>query len=154
MLSRIVDFFNSNMHSPASEQSPGQSGKAALATCALLLEMAHADSEFSAEEQKLIITVLKEKFELEDSDARSLIKLTNMERKSSLDLWQFTNLINENFSREEKIKVLEVLWSVVYVDNKVDMHEEYLMRKLSNLLNLDHSDMIETKLRARSEFEK
>ena len=46
--------------------------------------------------------------------------------------------------------VLEVLWSVVYADGKVNMHEEYLMRKLSYLLNMDHSDMIDAKIKARN----
>ncbi len=120
-----------------------------LATCALLLEMAHADSEFGDEEKNLIISILKDKFNLSNSDASELIDLADLERKESLDLWQFTHLINENFSRQDKFDVLKILWSVVYADGKVDMHEEYLMRKLSNLLDMEHRDMIESKIQAR-----
>ena len=150
MLSKITDFFNSNMHTEPHESPADNSDRISRATCALLLEIAHADSEFSDEEKEKIIITLKNKFNLNSSDAQSLIDLADLERKESLDLWQFTNLINQNFTREEKIKVIEVLWSVVYVDGKVDMHEEYLMRKLSFLLNIDHSDMIDTKIRARN----
>ena len=120
-----------------------------MATCALLLEMAHADSEFGDEEKNLIISILKDKFNLSNSDASELIDLADLERKESLDLWQFTHLINENFSRQDKFDVLKILWSVVYADGKVDMHEEYLMRKLSNLLDMEHRDMIESKIQAR-----
>lgn len=150
MLSKISDFFNSHMHVESLESPVDNSDRISMATCALLLEIAHADSEFNDEEKEKIIIILKNKFNLNSSDAQSLIELADLERKESLDLWQFTNLINQNFTREEKIKVLEVLWSVVYADGKVDMHEEYLMRKLSFLLNIDHSDMIDTKIRARN----
>ncbi len=149
MLTKIVDFFNTQIQPESADDSTDKTGRIALATCALLLEMAHADSEFGEEEKDLILTTLKDRFNLKKSDAESLIELANLERKESLDLWQFTNLINQNFTREEKLNVLEVLWGVIYADGKVDMHEEYLMRKLSSLLNMDHSDMINTKIRAR-----
>lgn len=149
MLSKIADFFNTNINTTSTESAEEKSERISLATCALLLEMAHADSEFSDEEKSLIISVLKNKFSLSNNDANALIDLANLEREESLDLWQFTHMINENFSRQDKLDVLKILWSVVYADGKVDMHEEYLMRKLSNLLNMDHSDMIETKIQAR-----
>ena len=78
---------------------------------------------------------------------------SDFERKESLDLWQFTNLINQSYSREEKLKVAETLWRVIYTDGKVDQHEEYLMRKLTYLLNLEHQDMIEAKFKARDSVE-
>ena len=149
MLSKISNFFNSNINTASTESAEEKSERISLATCALLLEMAHADSEFGDEEKNLIISILKDKFNLSNSDASELIDLADLERKESLDLWQFTHLINENFSRQDKFDVLKILWSVVYADGKVDMHEEYLMRKLSNLLDMEHSDMIETKIQAR-----
>jgi uncharacterized tellurite resistance protein B-like protein len=149
MLSKISDFFNSNINTASTESAEEKSERISLATCALLLEMAHADSEFGDEEKNLIISILKDKFNLSNSDASELIDLADFERKESLDLWQFTHLINENFSRQDKFDVLKILWSVVYADGKVDMHEEYLMRKLSNLLDMEHRDMIESKIQAR-----
>jgi len=149
MLSKISDFFNSNINTASTESAEEKSERISLATCALLLEMAHADSEFGDEEKNLIISILKDKFNLSNSDASELIDLADLERKESLDLWQFTHLINENFSRQDKFDVLKILWSVVYADGKVDMHEEYLMRKLSNLLDMEHRDMIESKIQAR-----
>jgi uncharacterized tellurite resistance protein B-like protein len=64
-----------------------------------------------------------------------------------VDLWQFTKLINENYSNEEKIKIIEILWQIVYVDGKMDQHEHYLMNKLQNLLRLTHDQLITAKLK-------
>jgi uncharacterized tellurite resistance protein B-like protein len=134
---------------PVQQDRPADPKKVSIATCALLLEMAHADDQFSKEEMTNIMTILQNQYDLPEQDAREMISLAEEERKESLDLWQFTNLINENYSKEEKQKVVEILWRVIYTDGKVDKHEEYLMRRLTFLLNLDHKDMIEAKFSAR-----
>ena len=148
MIEKIKNIFTEKMYQK-DDNILNDPYKVSIATCALLLEMAHADSEFSEDEKGRIIAILNEKFDLTGDDARELIQLADLERKESLDLWQFTNLINQNYSREEKLKVVETLWQVIYTDNKVDKHEEYLMRKLTFLLNLHHQDMIEAKFKAR-----
>lgn len=149
MLEKIVDFFSTRLQTPDNSQEVQGEDRLALATCALLLEMAHTDAEFSAEEQNAIMAILQKQFRISPEDAGTIIELAGAEREESLDLWQFTNLINLHFNHSEKLRVLEILWAVIYADGKVDMHEEYLMRKLSNLLNMDHSDMIQAKQKAR-----
>ena len=148
MLETIKRYFTDQMSHPETEThlSPR---KISIATCALFLEMAHADAEFSEQEKAHIIGILKEQFNLSEDDADIMISHAEEERKENLDLWQFTNLINQNYSRQDKIKVIETLWQIIYIDGKVDKHEEYLMRRLTNLLNLDHQDMISAKFTAR-----
>jgi uncharacterized tellurite resistance protein B-like protein len=148
MIENIKKIFMDKMQ-PKEDQPLADQERVSIAACALLLEMAHADSEFSDEEKSRIIAILNESFDLTEDNARELMRLADLERKESLDLWQFTNLINQNFSREEKLRVVETLWQVIYTDGKVDKHEEYLMRKLNHLLDLHHQDMIEAKFKAR-----
>lgn len=150
MIENIKRIFSEKMHSEERD-APSDAKKVSIAACALLLEMAHADDEFSKEEMNNIISNLNAQFDLDEEDAGELIALAEEERKESLDLWQFTNLINKNYSREDKQMVVETLWRVIYSDGKVDKHEEYLMRRLTYLLNLDHKDMIEAKFIARDE---
>ena len=150
MLSKIKDFFQENMAIEEEVADSQESNdKVAIATCALLLEMANTDDEFSEIEEAEIKKIMQSEFELSESKVDEIIKLSNEEREESLDLWQFTNLINENFSKEEKIKVIEYIWRIVYADDKVDKYEEYLVRRLSYLLNIDHKDMIDAKLRVK-----
>jgi uncharacterized tellurite resistance protein B-like protein len=150
MLSKIKDFFQENIAIEEKTNEKKDSGKqVAIATCALLLEMAHTDDEFSEVEENEIKKIMQSEFALPDDKVNEIVKLSNEEREESLDLWQFTNLINENFSKEEKIKVIEYIWRVVYVDDNVDKYEEYLVRRLSYLLNVNHKDMIDAKLRVK-----
>lgn len=117
-----------------------------LAACALFLEMARIDDEFDSDEREMILTILKDEYGLSEEHAKVLAEEADKERKKSLDLWHFTELINRHFSREEKIHVVEMLWKIVYVDGKLDGHEDYLVHTLASMLNLSHEDLIETKL--------
>jgi len=149
MIESIKKFFIEEMDTSDQESQVPSERSVSIACCALLLEMAHADSEFSQSERDKIISILQTNFDIAQSDANELLKLSEIERKESLDLWQFTNLINQTYSHEAKVKVAETLWQVIYTDGKVDKHEEYLMRKLTFLLDIDHQDMIAAKFRAR-----
>lgn len=118
-----------------------------VATCALFVEIARIDDKFTEAEMETILSILKQKYGLSPDHADTLIAEAERELKKSVDLWQFTNLINENYSNEEKIKIIEIFWQIVYVDGKMDQHEHYLMNKLQNLLRLTHDQLIAAKLK-------
>jgi len=120
-----------------------------VATCALLLEVANSDDEFSEVERDSIIGTLKRDFHLSDEYADELLESSDKKRRESIDLWQFTHLINEHYSPEEKIKIIEMVWKVIYADGKLDKHEDHLAHKLSRLLQLDHKQLIDAKLKVR-----
>ena len=131
------------------ERSEDKVQKIQVATCALLLEVANSDEEFSEIERENIVRKLKGDFNLSDEYAQELIGLAEKERKERIDLWGFTRLINENYSLEEKIKVIELVWKVIYADGKLDQHEDHLVHKLAKLLKLEHKQLIDAKLKIR-----
>ena len=118
-----------------------------VATCALLVEIARIDEKFTRAEMNTILSILKDKYGLSGEHADALIAEAEKELNDSVDLWQFASLINQNYSNEEKIEIIETLWQVVYVDGKMDQHEHYLMSKLKNLLRLSHDQVIDAKLK-------
>lgn len=118
-----------------------------IATCALFLELARIDEKFSPEEVEMILGLLKEQYGLPEDHARALMEEADAERDASVDLWQFANLINQNYSVAEKIAVVETLWQIVFVDGRMDKYERYLMLKIGNLLRLDHDQLIQAKLK-------
>lgn len=118
-----------------------------VATCALFVEIARIDEKFTEAEMNSIVSILKERYSLSSEHADALIAEAERELEKSVDLWQFARLINENYSNEEKIKIIETLWRIVYVDGKMDQYEHYLMNKLQNLLRLSHHQLITAKLK-------
>ncbi len=120
-----------------------------IATCALFLEIANSDEHFSDEERQTIIEILKNEFSLTEDEVQNLIKKTEHTLDESIDLWQFTNLINKHFSDEDKAKILENLWRIIYTDEILDTYEDYLAHKIANLLRLPHKTLIDTKLKVK-----
>ena len=118
-----------------------------VAVCALFIEIARIDGNFTQQELETLLNILKDKYRLSSQYADALIAQADRELDESVDLWQFANLINQNFSIAEKIEIIENLWRVVYVDGKMEAHEHYLMGKLSTLLRLSHDQLIEAKLK-------
>jgi len=120
-----------------------------IATCVILLEVASSDDEISTEEKTTISEILMRKFKLPPAAIEELMELAAEKRDASVGLWQFTNLINETFSREDRMKIMEAAWEVIYADEKLDKYEDYLVRRLSKLLRLHHEEMIAAKLKVR-----
>ena len=118
-----------------------------VAACALFLEMARIDEKFTDEEMDTILSIVKERYGLSQEHADALVAEADRELADSVDLWQFARLINENYSTDEKIEIIETLWRMVFVDGKMDRYEHYLMNKLKNLLRLSHEQLIDAKLK-------
>lgn len=117
-----------------------------IAACALLLEMAHVDGVFTGQEKENLLSLLKSEYGLSLADANEMIKTAEEELSNSLDLWKFADMINDNFSEDEKLRVVELLWELVYADGKLDKHEDYLIHKLGHLLRITHRQLIDAKL--------
>jgi uncharacterized tellurite resistance protein B-like protein len=122
------------------------------AVCALLLEIAHSDDRFTTKERERIVELLTSHYGISKEDAADLIAASRKALKESTDLWQFAQLINEQCTIEEKNEIIEALWRVVYVDGKLDEHEDYLIHKLSTLLRLEHKQLIDAKLKVLAEM--
>lgn len=147
MLNAIKRFFSSSM-TPASEVSSDDARKdLRLAACALLLELANADDEFTNDERQHLESAVRRQFGLDDGEAAKLLELAQEARDEAVDLWQFTNLIAENYSRGQKLVLAEIMWGLVYSDGDLASKEDYLMRKISNLLRLEPGYLAEARRR-------
>jgi uncharacterized tellurite resistance protein B-like protein len=149
MLDLVKKYFTKNDNRPISSKSREDPRRIMVASCALLLEIAAIDGEFSADEQEVILSILKNDYKMSENEAASLIDTAQAQREGSIDLWRFTNLINQNYSEEERIRVIELVWKVIYADGRLDGHEDHLVHGIANLLRLSHSQLIEAKLRAK-----
>ena len=150
MLDLVKKFFGGGAKDDPPVRDEGDAHDIRVAACALLLEMAHVDGEIREPERENIVSVLKRNYGLSDETAAELMKSAREELEGSIDLWQFTNLINLNYSLDEKLRIIELVWEIAYTDGRLDKHEDYLVHKLATLLRLTHKQLIEAKLRAKA----
>lgn len=146
MIDMVKKFFSKNSNEISLSQPKDSTHDIRIATCALLLEMSNIDGEFSEMEKEHIILMMKNDYGLTDEESSALMTASNEELENSIDLWRFADLINQNYSIEEKEKVIEMVWRVAYADGHLESHEDYLVHKLAKLLRLSHSQLIEAKL--------
>ena len=147
MIDLVKKFFNKSSKENAETTETDVTHDIRIATCAILLEMANIDGEFSESEKDHILTRMRDDFQLSEDTASELMNAAQKELDESIDLWRFTNLINQNYSLEEKISIIEMIWNLAYHDGRLDQHEDYLMHKLQNLLRLNHKQLIDAKLK-------
>lgn len=118
-----------------------------IATCAIMVEIANSDDEFTDGERTRIVEILSLKFDLSDDEAHELIEIAQERIKESIDIWGFTKTLNKIFTEDQKIRVLEAIWTVIYADGQLSQHEDSLVHKLSYLLGLKHKQLIDAKLK-------
>ena len=109
---------------------------ARLAAAALLFEVVRADAEVKDEERTVMRTAIQSTFGLAEDDAQELMRLAEEESRAAASLFQFTALVDQGFSAEEKKRLVELLWMVSFADTVKAAEEEHIVRKIAGLLHV------------------
>jgi uncharacterized tellurite resistance protein B-like protein len=147
MLEALKSLFAKQSGSAAGAPGARQPGLQ-VAACALLLEVAYADDEFTAEERQHVEEVVTRHFDLDQDSARQLMQVAEEARREAVDLHQFTAVITRHYDEGQRMVLAELLWRVVYADGRLSEHEGYLARKLAHLLELRPGYLAEARRRA------
>jgi uncharacterized tellurite resistance protein B-like protein len=124
-----------------------------IALCVLMIEAAHVDGECSDEEMAHVIDTLTETCKVPRPEIDELIEQAYQKRKDSIDLFTFTRYLNQNYTKEQKLKVMESVWRVIHIDGRLEGHEDHFAHKLANLLRLTHKELIDAKIRASEQLD-
>lgn len=116
-----------------------------LAAAALMIDVATIDDNFDDNETQALINELRRQFTLDDDTLHKLIDQARKESKDSTSLYQFTRCINDEFTPEEKCHLLLGMWRIAFADGDLDKYEEHIIRRVSDLIYVSHSDFIRTK---------
>lgn len=133
MRDRVREFFEREMRlEEARDQRPVH-----IAACALLLELAHADDEFSDAERLHIEAVLRRHFQLDEATALDLMELAESERRSAEGIERFADLIRERYDQGQKTLLAEIMWGLILSDGEIGRHEAFVLREISRMLDLE-----------------
>ena len=145
MIDAISEFFRDRLQ--VQKNSDSAEDAARLAAAALLFEAAMSDYDLGEEERTTIQQLVREQFDLDDTDASVLATLAQQRVRKSVGLHGFTSLINQHWSEKDRLNLVEQMWRVVYADGRLDDHELHLMRKIQRLLHIPQKDFVSAKLR-------
>jgi uncharacterized tellurite resistance protein B-like protein len=116
-----------------------------LALAALLVEMARADFDESQDEQNSIIDLLAEHFSLTAAESLELLNRAREAADSAVCLFDFSRALHQSLDEEQKQGVIRLLWQVALADNSIDKYEDYLVRKVADLLYVSPGDVVRIK---------
>lgn len=150
MLDAIQDFFDRHISSARDETKTQRAQRGyQLATAALLFEVCRADHDVKRVERAAVEAAVREAFTLNAQQTTELVRLAELQAEQSTSLYEFTRLINDHFSPAEKQHVIELLWEVAYADDDLDKYEEYIVRKIAELIHVPHRAFIRAKHRVQ-----
>ena len=133
------------------EQPEKETDKVISACISLMIEVSMADQSIDDEEIESLKTTLSEKFDVESSEIENLIIEGKETQKESTSLYDFTRVINDDFSFVEKFKLIKSMWEIAFADGNIDKYEEYVIRKVSDLIYISNDDFIKAKLEVKNE---
>ena len=136
---------------PSTSQNVSSEQTILLAAITLLVEVAKADHNLSSEEEIKLTELVSQHFGKADHEAAELISLAISNSKEATSLFEFTSVINENYSEEQKFQLITSMWKIAYSDLSIDKYEEHLIRKVADLIYLPHVNYIEAKHIANNE---
>ena len=107
--------------------------------CALLIHAAKIDENYTDKEEKIIKKTLNE-LGLEDKNITKTIHEAKIIEENSNQILDFTREV-KGLPEQDKIKIIEALWSIIYSNKDADIYETNLMRRLAGLLYIDNKTM-------------
>lgn len=149
MIDRLFDFFERLLDEEVPEED--SQGAIALAAACLMMEVARSDSSKKDLEFATIKTILQEQFSIDPASVEALTASASEKVEEAHDLYQFTQLINEHYSYDEKELLILAMWQVAYADGHIEAIEDHIIRRVAGLIHIAHADFIRLKISARGQ---
>ena len=147
MINTIRKFFKSNENSKSDNSESNQNE---LAYASLLIEVIKSDDHFDQREHDELLDILRTKLSIERKALDELSELAQKKSDESTSLYEFTREINDKYQYEEKVQLIEDLWRIAYSDERIDKYEDYVIRKVADLIYVTHGDFIKSKLKVKN----
>jgi uncharacterized tellurite resistance protein B-like protein len=118
------------------------------AAAALLLEVARTDGTVDQAETQRLVSAVKQRWQLDSQEMQDIVSELENRVDQATDLFEFTLPLREHWGPEQRVALIDEMWAMAAADGKADVHEEHLIRRVSDLLYVSHGDYIRAKLKA------
>ena len=121
-----------------------------LTYAALLIEVINSDNKFDDRERDKLLEILSSKLDIQKEELDNFTELAQKKSEDSTSLYEFTREINDQYEYEEKVSLITDLWGIAYSDGQLDKYEDYVIRKIADLIYVSHTDFIKSKLKVKN----
>ena len=121
-----------------------------LISCALAYEVAVSDGEIDDNELHKIKSEIFKKSQQLNLNPDDVLETIEHQNAESISFNDFVNQINDNFSQDQKIQMIEFLWQTAYADNVLDVDEERLIRRIADMIKIKDIKVLKLKDQAKT----
>ena len=121
-----------------------------LTACVLAYELARSDGNISNEELSILMNEIDSVSAKVGKEKEEIFKIIEIYSNDSVSFFEFIQDINKDYSKSEKLDLIYLMWKVAFADNKLDVDEERLVRRLADLINIKDIDVLKLKDRAQN----
>jgi uncharacterized tellurite resistance protein B-like protein len=151
MLSKLRQFIEDVVSPATDDELSFDDNGYRLAATALLIHVISLDGEPSEVELGKLHALLVTRFDLDSGSATKLIALATRAEGDAVDLYQFTSVIMRTVNEQGRLRIIEMMWELVYADKNVTEFEENVVWRAADLLAISARDRINLKLRVAGE---
>ena len=122
-----------------------------LAAAALMVHTAEIDGNMAEAERRKLHDLLQRRFELSEADTQALISDATEAEHEAIDLYHFTTVINRSLKENDRLRIVQMMWEIIYADGRVSEFESNLIWRAADLLGISSRDRIELGRRVAGE---
>ena len=116
-----------------------------LTASVLAYELARSDGEITEDELSVLMSEIKKIAKKVGKGEKEIFKIIEVYSRDSVSFYEFVEDINDNYSKQEKLDLLYFMWKMAYADNKLDVDEEKLIRRMADLIKIKDIEVLKLK---------
>ena len=116
-----------------------------LTASVLAYELARSDGKITEDELSVLMSEIKKIAKKVGKGEKEIFKIIEVYSRDSVSFYEFVEDINNNYSKEEKLDLLHFMWKMAYADNKLDVDEEKLIRRMADLIKIKDIEVLKLK---------
>lgn len=145
MIDLLKQWFSNDQ---AMAERPPDKHELAVAATALMVQLSRVDSDEDDRELETIVDCAVKAHELSPEEAKAILDDARTHASDATSIYEFTDKLNQQLDQEGKQAILESIWRVAFADGRIDKYEEHLIRRMADLLHLNHREYMQCRHRA------
>ncbi|TGN41295.1 tellurite resistance TerB family protein [Marinobacter confluentis] len=147
MIDRLKQFFAPSETTPEKPDAH----QLTVAATALMVQLSRVDSNQDDAELKTIVDCAVSSQQVTREEAEDILADALSQADDATSLYEFTGQLNEHLDQQQKQALLESIWRVAFADGRIDKYEAHLIRRMADLLHLNHREYIQARHRAEGD---
>tara|TARA_B100001121_G_scaffold269350_1_gene253850 strand:- start:1638 stop:2069 length:432 start_codon:yes stop_codon:yes gene_type:complete len=116
-----------------------------LTAAVLAYEVARIDGNVSERELNILMEEIKNISKKVSKNEEDILKIIKIYSEDSVSFYEFVEDINKNYSKDEKLSLLNFMWRIAFADGRLDVDEEKIIRRLADLISIKDIEVLKLK---------